>query len=99
MESHMWVVAGRLSRAEHPPPPPLPRHTATEKLPEIFNSAAAVNSPATLEINVMRVEERGSGRRERAIDDGWEDGQMSSGGEKEVWTTGINGAAAGERWR
>lgn len=41
------VVAERLSEA--PPPPPLPRHTATETLPEIFNSVAAVNSTATLE--------------------------------------------------
>ena len=55
------VVAERLSEDHHQPPPthpprastPLPSspsaHTATETLPEIFNSVAAVNSTATLE--------------------------------------------------
>lgn len=46
----------------HPPSPhvhssPLPRHTATEMLPEIFNSVAAVNKPCNLGINVIRLRE------------------------------------------
>lgn len=80
---------------------PLPRHRATETLPEIFNSVAAVNSTATLES--MSHDSERERKKEMGIKDDREDGQMSWKRDRGVdgWRrrkkARINGGAAGER--
>lgn len=64
------LVSGSCSCSERAKLPHLhsPRHEATETLPEIFNSAAAVNSTATLE-SMSQAAQRGRETKKR-----WADG-------------------------